>query len=334
MLDSDGIPLDYQLFDGNTNDCVTLMPVLKEMRQRHGAKRVVVVADKGLNTSDNIAANILDGNGFVFSQSVRRATKELKGWVLETGTYTGSEDFRIKERIANKAITVTGEDGKKRRVDIEVKEVAFWSRDFAVRSRAEREKVIEKSLSALERGGVKAAKAHTALRYVTDTAVVLETGEAANHVLALDTNKIEADGEMDGYYCIVSSELDKTAEEIIDIYRGLWRIEETFRVTKSTLEVRPVFVSRLERIHAHFMICYVALVLLRLIQSDLRWKHSADEIVRDISSMGGMLMKRNYYLFGHRTHLTDKLGELCGLDLSRKILSAQDMRNIFASTKK
>lgn len=334
MLDSDGIPLDYQLFEGNTNDCLTLMPILKEMRSRHKAKHLIVVADKGLNTSDNIAANVLDGNGFVFSQSVRVATKKLKSWVTSLEGYKGGEDFRIKDRISTKTITVTGQDGKKKKVPIEVREVAFWSRDFAERSRAERSKVIEKSVAAVNRGGLNAAKAHTPLRYITDTAVVLETGEEASHVLQIDADKIAADEAMDGYYCLITNELDKSAQEIIDIYRGLWKVEETFKVTKSTLETRPVYVSRHDRIRAHFMTCYVALALLRLIQKDLEWKHSASEIAGDIAALNGVLMKKNYYLFGHRTPLSDKLGKLCEIDLTRQVLSAKDMKDIFAKTKK
>lgn len=334
MLDADGIPLDYRLFEGNTNDCLTLMPVLKQLKERHGAKHLIVVADKGLNTSDNIAANILDKNGFVFSQSVRLASKELKGWVLEQAGYKGNGSFRIKDRIANKTLVVSDKDGKKKKVDIEVRQVAFWSADYAARSKAERRSVIEKSMAAVARGGDSAARAHTALRYVTDTALVKDTGELASHVLALDADKIAADEAMDGYYCLITNELDKTAEEIIEIYRGLWRIEETFRVTKSTLETRPVYVSRHDRIHAHFMLCYTALVLLRLIQSDLKWQHSAAEIADDIAKMNGASMQKNYYLFSHRTELCDKLGALCGIDLTRKVLSAKDMRDILAATKK
>ena len=334
MLDGDGIPIDYELFEGNINDCLTLMPCLKKMRSRHDSSRIIVVADKGLNTSDNIAATILDGNGFVFSQSVRLAPKELKQWVLDKAGYSVGEDFRIKDRIDSKTITITAADGKKKKEDIEVRQIIFWSRDFAERARAERASVIEKSLNAVKRGGVSAAKAHTALRYVIDTAVVAKTGEIANHVLTLDSEKIARDEAMDGYYCLITSELDRDPRDIIDIYKGLWRIEETFRVTKSILEYRPIYVSRHDRIHAHFMICYVALVLLRLIQADLKWEYSAEEIADDIASMNGALMKKNYYLFSHRTHLSDVLGRLCDIDLSRQILSAKDLRDILAKTKK
>jgi hypothetical protein len=333
-LDADGIPLGYKLFEGNTNDCLTLMPVLKELKGRHKTEHTVVVADKGLNTSDNIAANILDGNGFVFSQSVSRAPKALQNWVLEDSGYAGGNDFKCKDRIAIKTVYIKGDDGKQRKVDIEVREVAFWSRKYAERARAERAKIIEKSLATVARGGMSAAKAHTSVRYVTDTAVVAATGEVAEHVYSLDDEKICRDEALDGYYCIRSNELDKSAGEIIDIYRGLWRIEETFRVAKSTLEARPVYVSRHDRIHAHFMTCYVALVLVRLIQADLGWEYSAKEIATDLASMTGTLMEKNYYLFGHRTHLSDKLGALAGVDLSRKTLSLKVMKDILAKTKK
>ena len=333
-LDEDGLPLDYRLFEGNTNDCLTLLPVLKDLKAQHGGVHVIVVADKGLNTSDNIAANILDRNGFVFSQSVRHGTAALKEWVCDESGYTGGDDFKIKGRMAEKTLTIEDSEGKRKKIAVEVREVAFWSRDFAVRSKAERKAVIEKSLAYVQREGIGTAKAHTAVRYVNDIAVVKDTGEAAEHIFEFDTDKIAADEAMDGYYCLITNELDKTPGEIIDIYRGLWRIEETFRVTKSTLETRPVYVSRHDRIHAHFMTCYVALVLLRLIQSDLGWQHSAQEIAEDLSAMNGTLMKKNYYLFGHRTHLSDELGRLCGIDLSRDMLSTEEIRNILAKTKR
>lgn len=334
MLDADGIPLDYQLFEGNTNDCLTLMPILKELKARHKASHITVVADKGLTTSDNIAACMLDNNGFVFSQSVLGADKELKNWVKDTSGYRGGEDFRIKDRIAHKVITIEDVSGKKKKVEVDVRQIAYWSKDFATRTKAERAKVVEKSLACVTRNGIQAARAHSSVRYVKDVAVVAKTGEAANHVFELDIDKIKAEEELDGFYCLITNELDKEISEVIETYRGLWRIEETFRVTKSCLQTRPIYVSRHDRIHAHFMICYIALILLRLIQADLSWEHTAEEIADDLTKINGTLMNKNFYLFGHRTHLTDKLGNLCDIDLSRKVLSAQDMRDILAKTKK
>lgn len=153
FLDSDGLPLGYELFPGNRNDMTTLLPAMSKagVRDLPWGERVVVVADKGLNTSANIAACVLDGNGYIFSQSVRKAAKGLKSWVLDDAGYeeSASGSFKIKSRISEKAVYVAGEDGKRRRVTVPVKEVAFWSRDYFERSRRERAKVVEKSRAAV-----------------------------------------------------------------------------------------------------------------------------------------------------------------------------------------
>ncbi|WP_172623459.1 IS1634 family transposase [Arabiibacter massiliensis] len=336
LLDADGIPLDYEVFSGNVNDSLTLLPVMKKMRSRHPHERTVVVADKGLNTSNNIAAAVLDGNGFAFSQSVRKATRSLKAWVLEDGGYAENEagTFKVKSRQSYKEVVVEGEDGATRKERIPVKQVAFWSKDFFERARRERAKVIEKSKAAIERGGMASAKARSSVRYAKDTPCVPSTGEVAEHLWSLDEEKIAADEAMDGYYCIVTSETYMDERDVIELYRGLWRIEETFRVTKSTLDARPVYVSREDRIRAHFMICYAALVIMRLIQADLGWKHSAQAIADDLAAMTGVNEDANVYLFGHRTDLSDELGRVAGLDLARRRYTRKQIKDMLASTKK
>ena len=125
---------------------------------------------------------MLDGNGYIFSQSVRKATKGLRSWVLDDAGYEESApgSFKIKSRISEKAVYVAGEDGKRRRVTVPVKEVAFWSRDYFERSRRERAKVVEKSRAAVARGDLSSAAAKTSVRYAKDVPVVRETGEAAS----------------------------------------------------------------------------------------------------------------------------------------------------------
>ena len=338
LLDGDGIPLDYELFSGNTNDMSTMMPMMRKARLRelpHG-ERVVVVADKGLNTSNNIAACTLDGNGFVLSQSVRKATKALKAWVLDDEGYeeSASGSFRVKSRIADKAVYVTGEDGRRRKVTVPVKEVAFWSRDYSERSRHERAKVIEKSVAAIERGDTSSASCRTSIRYAKDRPVVKATGEKADHNWVLDEARIAEDEAMDGYYCIVTSEQEMGDREVIEAYRGLWRIEESFRVMKGTFDARPVFCWTDPHIRAHFLVCYVALLVMRLMQSDLGWEASAEQVSEALAGIVGHRMDANLYLFDYRTDLTDALADAVGIDLSRQVLTRGQIRTIMGSVKK
>ena len=338
FLDSDGLPLGYELFPGNRNDMTTLLPAMSKagVRDLPWGERVVVVADKGLNTSANIAACVLDGNGYIFSQSVRKAAKGLKSWVLDDAGYeeSASGSFKIKSRISEKAVYVAGEDGKKRRVTVPVKEVAFWSRDYFERSRRERAKVVEKSRAAVARGDLSSAAAKTSVRYAKDVPVVRGTGEAASHNWVVDEERIAADEAMDGYYCIVTSEQEMDDRDVIDAYRGLWRIEESFRVMKGDLGARPVYCSTESRIRAHFLVCYVALLAMRLMQLDTGRKYSAAQISEALAGVTGHLMDRNLYLFDYRTDLTDELAGAVGIDLSRQVLTRGQIRSIMADVKK
>lgn len=338
FLDSDGLPLGYELFPGNRNDMTTLLPAMSKagVRDLPWGERVVVVADKGLNTSANIAACVLDGNGYIFSQSVRKATKGLKSWVLDDAGYeeSASGSFKIKSRISEKAVYVAGEDGKRRRVTVPVKEVAFWSRDYFERSRRERAKVVEKSRAAVARGDLSSAAAKTSVRYAKDVPVVRETGEAASHNWVVDEERIAADEAMDGYYCIVTSEQEMDDRDVIDAYRGLWRIEESFRVMKGDFDARPVYCSTESHIRAHFLVCYIALLAMRLMQLDTGRKYSAAQISEALAGVTGHLMDRNLYLFDYRTDLTDELAGAVGIDLSRQVLTRGQIRSIMADAKK
>lgn len=344
LIDADGIPVDYELFPGNVNDMSTMVPMMEKAGLRSAddpeGERVVVVADKGLNTSANIARATLDGNGFVLSQSVRKATKALKAWVLDDDGYVSSESgrFKVKSRVADKAVYVTGDDGRRRKVMVPVKEVAFWSRDFFERARHERAKVIEKSRAAIERGDMSGAVSRSSARYAKDRPVVRETGEAAQHNWVLDEDRIAADAAMDGYYCIVTSEQEWSEREVIEAYRGLARIEESFRVLKGTMEARPVYVWTTPHIEAHFLICYVALTMMRLMQLDVERatgvRPSAERVASDLASMVGHHLDSNVWLFDHRTDLTDALCDAVGIDLSRRVMTKSQMNKVMSVVKR
>ena len=343
FLDADGIPLDYALFPGNAPDVATLAPAMEGAGVRFGPdgpERVVVVADKGLNASANIARCILDGSGYVFSQSVRRADAGLRSWVLADEGYASNEEgtYKVKSRIGEKAVYVTGEDGRRKRVMVPVKQVAFWSRRYAERSRAERAKVVEESLRAIARGDAARAYERSSSRYARPVPVDPETGEVGATAWVLDEARIAEDARCDGYCCIVTSEQDMADGEVIDCYRGLWRTEGSFRVVKGEVDARPVYASTEAHIRSHFLVCFLALLVMRLMQADVGRatgsRPSAGAVQEALSGVVGHRLDGNHWIFDCRTDLTDALGEAAGIDLTRRVASKGRVREIMASVRK
>nr|WP_314640021.1 IS1634 family transposase [uncultured Olsenella sp.] len=341
LQDRSGVPITYRLFPGNTNDRETMADVLAGLKRDYGLDRVVCVADKGNNTSANIAACVARGDGFVYSQSIRgtKSRRGLRRWVLDDGGYEGNADgtFRVKSRQDFKTVTVEGADGRRRRVDVEVKVVAFWSRKYAERARHERAETVARVRQLAASPGAYTAATHWgAAKYVDGIKVDGRTGEVveAADVLVFNEARLAAEEECDGYYCIVTSEASMRDAEIIDAYRGLWRIEESFRVTKSTLETRPVYVSRRDHIEAHFLICYVALCILRIVQVRNGGRFSPQQIADELSKMSGMRLEGNWWVFDHRSDVTDALCETAGIDLTRRYMQLKDVRKILAEVRR
>ena len=344
LQDSGGIPIGYRLFPGNTPDACTMLDVLAGMKRDYGCQRVVVVGDKGNNCSANIAALAARGDGFVCSQSIRgmKSDAELKGWVLSDAGYACTRDgegrvtYKVKSKQGYKTVAVEDPDGKKRKVDVDVKYVAFWSEKYQKRARRERQAAIDKARRLVADPGAYTAATHFgAAKYVQGVRADAETGELveAADVLEFDEERLAAEEACDGYYCIVTSETEMSDSEVIEAYRGLWRIEESFKVTKSDLETRPVYVSREEHIEAHFLTCYVALCILRIIQAATGGKYSARVIADELAAMCGTHLEGSWWRFDHRTDASDDLCRMAGVDLTRQNMQLKDIKAAFAQAK-
>ena len=158
------------------------------------------------------------------------------------------------------------------------------------------------------------------------------TFEAAT-ALEFDDGRLAADEACDGYYCIATSETDMGDDAVIEAYRGLWKIDEPFKVTKSGLETRPVYVSRQEHIEAHFPSCYAALCTLRVIQALTGGKHSAGAIAEELAAMCGTNLDGNWRVFDHRSDATDDLCRMAGIDLTRQNMQLEDIKAVFSQAK-
>jgi transposase len=346
-MDADGIPLHYELFPGNKLDKETFRSVIGEVRKNYDTGRVVVVADMGIITGDNIyyLTGGKNRNGYVFSFSVRGGANAFKSFVLDNNGYVGKDgkpagedaEFKIKSRRIARDINVTTKNGKTVKKTVYEKQVVFWAKKYADKARAERAEVVKKALD-LVADPKKYNKAITygAAKYVKHLEFDKETGEIleGKQHPCFDSDKLAQDEKYDGYYAIVTSELQMSDDEIIDTYRGLWEIEETFRVTKGTLEARPVYVSREDRIGAHFLTCFIALAIIRLIQKKTDRCYSVEKIVECLNKIACSNEQDNLYLFDYRSDISDAIGNALRIDFTRKRLRLSEIKNILANSKK
>ena len=160
-----------------------------------------------------------------------------------------------------------------------------------------------------------------------------EVYEKQGKALIFDEKKAVEDAKLDGYYCIISSELDMSQQRIVEIYRGLSEIEDNFKVAKSDLEIRPVNVTREERINAHMLTCFVALVILRLIQKKTDYSYTPKQIIDTLINISCSLETENIYLFDFRNEISEDIGKVFGIDFTKKRLPLNKIKNILANTK-
>jgi len=338
FVDTMGIPVSYGLFPGNTNDCSTLIPLLAEIKREYGIGRTIVVADKGMNTGMNIAFNLIKGDGYVYSQTVRGGHKELKDYVLNSGGYRQEgEKYRIKSRVYPREIIIRDKDGIERKLRVPEKQVVFYSTDYDKRAKAEREPALMKARElAGNPGKYNKATSYGAAKYIKNLQFDKHTGEivTTGQRPVFDEEKLREEEKFDGYYAIVTSELEKTDDEIIEIYRGLWKIEESFKVTKSDLETRPVYLSREDRIQAHFLICFAALTLVRILERRLGGTYSISKIIESLCLVSCSRLEENWYIFDYADAVTEAIREKMGIELNRKYLRLGEIRKILGDTKK
>lgn len=338
FMDTKGIPIAYKLFPGNTLDCETLVPFLSSLKREYDLGRIIVVADKGMNTSPNIIFSIFKHDGYLYSQTVRGATGEMKSYVLnEEGYEWIGQDYKKKSRIYPREIYITDIDGKKKKVPVDEKQVIFYSRAYDKKAKAEREAALLKAMDLVKNPAkYSRATSYGAAKYVKNLIFDKNTGEilTAGKRPVFDEEKVREEEQYDGYYAIVTSELKKTDSEIIEIYRGLWKIEETFKVTKSDLDARPVYLSREDHIQAHFLICFVALVISRLMERTLGNQYSITRISESLNKVSCSPIGENWYVFDYSDEITKVIYNKMGIDMNHRFQRLGDIKKIIAAAKK
>ena len=298
LMDKNAIPLSYDLFPGNESEKLMMRPTLKKTKSKFGINRTIIVADRGQNTSDNtvfIAGknddDHINHDGYVYGQSIIGADKEFKTWALDQSEFINDYVYGDDGNLITYKAAVKDENGNILRY--EDKPVIFKH------------------------------KSSNNIRFNEETGEVPEGLE-----LSLKLDKIKEEEKYDGYYSIVTSEKNLSDKEIRDIYKGLWKIEESFKITKSDLETRPVFVWTKEHIEAHFLTCFISLVILRLIESKTNRKFSTKSIINSLKQYTSNNLEHDIYLQNFTNDIIKDLSKIYNVDLSRKYLTLSEIKKI------
>ena len=259
IIDAMGMPVGYELFKGNTFDGKTMVKALENIKKRFRIERVIIVADRGLNSKGNLNLIKGAGYGYIMSSKIKGAAADLQKKVLSDEGFTdihdnqGNLDFRYKTLEHENIFT----DENNERHCLSENMVVSYSPRRAKKDKADRDRLIEKAKRLLENPEkIKASNKRGGKKYIDRAAP-----DKAAFTLAV--GKIEQDALFDGYYAIQTSEKSMSATEVMDAYHTLWKIEESFRIMKTTLELRPVYHFKPKRIEGHFVVCFLAFLMER-----------------------------------------------------------------------
>ena len=352
LMDSNGIPIAYNTFSGGESEKTNMLPAIRRAKRDLEIDRIIVVADRGLNTSDNTAFlsgknhdDMVGNDGYIYGQSVVGADKEFREWVLNSEGYVSDEEtdkdgnvviFKHKSRIHAKKIKLKKASGNRDLpYEIYQKQMVYYSEKYAKKQKADRERAIAKAMSLIANPGqYTQSTCYGAVAYVKNLRFIKGTGEIADgSILSLDLERISEEEKYDGYYAIVTSEKKMSDAEIRNKYRGLWEIEESFKIMKSEFKARPVYVKTDEHVNAHFLTCYVALVIMRVIEHLLGEKFTVKQIRESLCNYSCSYLEQGYYLFDQRDEVLDSFGRLFGWDLTQKYMPLNVIKNILSHRK-
>ncbi len=304
LLDANQIPIAMKMYPGNDSEKPVLRDIISSLKlQNHVKGKTIQVADKGLNCAANIAAARNNCDGYLFSKSVKTLSGTEQTWILLDQDYTDVNDsdhtllYRYKSCVDVFEYRYTDEYGRKHRLRVKEKRLATFNPKLAEKKRFEIHKLIEKAKS-LKAYHAKKSEYGPCAKYVNFSSID-SNGKLTDDTIAVTINEeaIYNDLKLAGYNLLITSELDMPDKQIYQIYHNLWRIEESFKIMKSELDARPAYVQKEDCIKGHFLICYLAVLLLRLFEFKImKNTYSASQICNFIRNFKVLKETDNRYI--------------------------------------
>ena len=338
FMDGDGIPLAFSLFPGNENEQTSLKPLEEKVLSDFGCQKFIYCSDAGLGSEKIRGYNHMGERAFIVTQSIKKLKAEEKEWALDrTGFRRVSDDKPVDISILPEDDTgLYYKDMPYTPQTIYQRLIITYSPKYARYQRLLRERQVDRAKKMLE-SGKKAKKErrnpNDPARFIGKMAVT-DDGEAAKIYQYLDTEKIEDESRYDGLYAVATDLLEDDVNEILRVSEGRWQIEECFRIMKTDFEARPVYLQDETRIKAHFLTCFLALIMYRYLERELKQQYTCEAILDKLRSMDfASVQEQGYMPLYQRDSLTDALHEIGGFHTDYEFITKQQMKTIQKTSK-
>jgi transposase len=350
FMDGEGIPLAFSMNKGNMNEQLTLKPLEKKIISDFQLSKFIVCTDAGLASEENRRFNDKDGRAFITTQSIKKLKEHLKKWALATDGWKlpGSEKNYDISKLDEMIEKANPEDREKIRSKVFFKERWMKENDFEQRlivtysikyrdyQRKIRNGQIERAQKLIDTNPTKIKKCNSNdyKRFIHTTNCTSDGEVAEKEIYSIHSSLILKEEAFDGFYAVCTN-LEDDVSEIIKVNCRRWEIEECFRIMKSELKARPVYLSNDDRIEAHFTTCFISLILYRLLEKKLKEQFTCHEIITGLRDMNFLELKGEGYVPTYtRTDFTDALHDAFGFRTDYQIVTSAVMKKILKDTKK
>ena len=338
FVDGDGLPLAFSLFPGNQNEQTSLKPLEKKVLQQFGCEKFIYCSDAGLGSENNRVYNHMGKRAFIVTQSIKKLPAEEREWALKpTGFKRVSNDepvdiTNLTEKDKNNLFY---KDEPYTTKKLHQRLIITYSPKYAAYQKNIRSKQVERAENMVASGKLKKQRKNPndPARFVGKDAVTKD-GEIAEICYYLDEKKIEEEEKYDGLYAVCTDLLDDEVGDILKVSEGRWQIEDCFRTMKTDFSARPVNVRREDRIKAHFLTCFLALLVYRLLKKRLKEQYTCEEILDTLKGMNfADIEEQGYIPLYSRETITDDLHEVCGFRTDYQFISKRKMKAIQKQSK-
>ena len=338
FMDGDGIPLAFSLFPGNTNEQKSLKPLEQKVLGDFGCQKFIYCSDAGLASEDIRYYNHMGERAFIVTQSIKKLPKEDKAWALDkTGFKRVSDDQPVDiTQLPDDDTNLYYKEEPYTTKKLHQRLIVTYSPKYARYQKTIRDKQVERAEKMLASGNTKKQRKNPndPARFIGTIAATAD-GEKANIKHYLDETVIESETQFDGLYAVCTDLLDDDVSEILKVSEGRWQIEECFRIMKTDFSARPVYLHNDNRIKAHFLICFLALLIYRILEKKTEYRYTCTEILDTLKTMNfANIQEQGFLPLYKRTKITDALHEICGFRTDFEFITKSQMKTIQKKSKR